>query len=166
MRECRALVLDLRLNGGGFDRAGLAIAARFADRRRLAFSKQARGASLPQDIHVEAGAKPFLRPVVVLASPLCVSAGEICVLGLRVLPKVEVMGQPTAGMLSDNLNKPLPNGWELSLSNEIYTAADGQRFEGRGVAPGVPLAALAAKDFAGSAQAALAAAVKHAGELA
>ena len=48
------------------------------------------------------------------------------------------MGQDTAGMLSDNLLKPLPNGWELSLSNEIYTSCDGQVFEGRGIAPDVP----------------------------
>lgn len=166
LRACRALVLDLRLNGGGFDRAGLAIAARFADRRRLAFSKRARGAGQAQELHVEATAQPYLRPVVVLTSPLCVSAGEICVLGLRALPNVTIMGQPTAGMLSDNLNKPLPNGWELSLSNEIYTAADGPVFEGRGVPPGVPCAALAAPDFTGTARAALAAAVDRAGALA
>jgi C-terminal processing protease CtpA/Prc len=52
---------------------------------------------------------------------------------------VRSIGTPTAGMLSDNLNKVLPNGWTYSLSNEIYTAADGEVYEGRGIAPQVTL---------------------------
>ena len=161
LARCRALVIDLRFNGGGFDRAGLAIAGRLAQRRTLAFTKRARGAAEAQDLHVQPVARPFAGPVVVLTSPLCVSAGEICVLGLRALPQVLVMGLPTAGMLSDNLNKPLPNGWEASLSNEVYTAADGAAYEGRGVPPAVALPALAADDFTGSLQRALATAVAH-----
>jgi carboxyl-terminal processing protease len=140
----RSLVLDLRVNGGGFDRCGVAIAQRFADRERLAFSKQARrgdALTATQEILLRPASGPrFGGPVHVLTSPLCVSAGEVLLLCLRALPQVRLLGEPTAGMLSDNLNKPLPNGWEVSLSNEIYRAHDGAVFEGRGVAPHVALA--------------------------
>ncbi|MGH8530088.1 MAG: S41 family peptidase [Nevskiales bacterium] len=148
---CRALVLDLRINGGGFDRAGMAIANRFADRRWLAFSKRARqgaGFTAEQRFEVSPQRGPgFSGAVYVLISPLCVSAGEILTLCLRALPQVRIVGQNTAGMLSDNLNKPLPNGWELSLSNEVYTASDGQVFESCGIAPDVPMQVLDAERF-------------------
>ncbi|MGH8249888.1 MAG: S41 family peptidase [Steroidobacteraceae bacterium] len=141
LRRCRGVILDLRINGGGFDRAGLTLAGRFADRRRLAYSKRAKagaGYTQEQEIYMEPRGKGFAGPVAVLTSPLCISAGEVCVLALRALPQISVMGQSTAGMLSDNLNKPLPNGWELSLSNEIYTSCGGAVFEGRGITPDVP----------------------------
>ena len=162
LRQCRGVIVDLRINGGGFDRAGLAIASRFADRCRLAFSKHARdgaGWTAVQPIEVEMGREAFSGPLVVMISPLCVSAGEVFALAMRALPQVIVMGQRTAGMLSDNLLKPLPNGWELSLSNEIYTSCDGHVFEGRGVAPDVPETVVDAAQFVPALRASLVAAV-------
>jgi carboxyl-terminal processing protease len=98
--------------------------------------------------------------VIALTSPLCVSAGEVLTLALRALPNVTLMGQRTAGMLSDNLVKPLPNGWEASLSNEIYSAHDGLAFEGVGVAPDVPAVSIDAAQFVPSLQASLRSAVE------
>ena len=45
------------------------------------------------------------------------------------------VGEATLGILSDNLYKRLPNGWEVSLSNEIYETADGTCWEMLGVPP-------------------------------
>jgi carboxyl-terminal processing protease len=161
---CRGLVLDLRFNGGGFDRLGLALAGRFADRPRDAFAKRARagsGTTAPQLVAVEPCGNRFEGPIVALTSPLCVSAGEVLALALRALPGVTLMGQRTAGMLSDNLLKPLPNGWEVSLSNEIYAAHDGLEFEGVGVAPDVAVVSMDAAAFVPSLQASLESAVEH-----
>jgi hypothetical protein len=158
LASCRGLLLDLRFNGGGFDRLGLALAARFADRPCAAFSKRARhgaGHTAGQTLTVEPGRRRFTGPVVALTSPLCVSAGEVLALALRALPDVTLLGQPTAGMLSDNLHKPLPNGWAVSLSNEIYTSHDGFAFEGTGVPPDVPAVAMDAARFVPSLQSAL-----------
>jgi C-terminal processing protease CtpA/Prc len=77
------------------------------------------------------------------------------------MPGVTLMGQRTAGMLSDNLLKPLPNGWEVSLSNEIYAAHDGVVFEGLGVAPDVAAISMDAAAFVPSLQASLESAVDH-----
>ncbi len=50
---------------------------------------------------------------------------------MRSIPKVEVIGMYTSGGLSDVLEKVLPNGWVIKLSNEIYYSHDGICFESR-----------------------------------
>ena len=42
--------------------------------------------------------------------------------------------------------KPLPNGWSLSLSNEVYLDSDGKLWEGSGIPPEVPLEVFSKKD--------------------
>ena len=39
---------------------------------------------------------------------------------------------------STPLAKPLPNGWYLELSNEVFEDREGQVFEGRGIPPAIP----------------------------
>jgi carboxyl-terminal processing protease len=139
LRPVRGVVLDLRVNSGGSDAVGLAIAGRFADRERLAFTKLAaegRGRSAPYPVHLQPSQRErFDKPVVVLAGPLTASAAEVMLLGLRVLPRVTVLGRPTLGVFSDTLYRRLPNGWEFTLSNEIYRTPDGALFEGMGIPP-------------------------------
>lgn len=137
----RAVIVDLRINSGGFDRAARMIAGHFAAERRLGWQKRAvcpGGFTPVQHQYVEPRSPAFTGPVRVLTSPLCVSAGEIMTLCLRALPQVVTVGEPTAGILSDNLIKPLPNGWVLSLSNEIYEDGDGLCFEAVGIPPDRP----------------------------
>ncbi len=74
-----------------------------------------------------------------MTSGVTVSAAEIFALCLRALGNVTHVGQATRGSLSDNLWKRLPNGWSLSLSNEVYADADGRRWEGKGIPPQVRL---------------------------
>jgi C-terminal processing protease CtpA/Prc len=117
----------------------MAIANRFADRKRLAFTKHARngsGVTPRQEFFVEPkGDFQFTRPVYVLTSARTASAGDIFALCMRSLPHVTLVGQPSTGILSDNLKKHLPNGWMTSISNEFYCSADDELFEG----PGVPV---------------------------
>jgi carboxyl-terminal processing protease len=143
LRDVRGMVIDLRVNSGGSDAVGLAIAGRFADRARLAFTKQARhegGLTPPYEVRVEPSVRERFdaaKPVVVLAGPLTASAAEVMVLGLRVLPNVTVLGGRTLGVFSDTLYRRLPNGWEFTVSNEVYRAPDGSLFEGVGIPPRV-----------------------------
>ena len=50
-------------------------------------------------------------------------------------PKIKRFGSSTNGIFSEILWKNLPNGWEFSLSNEIYTDPKGKDYEIRGVPP-------------------------------
>jgi carboxyl-terminal processing protease len=139
LQSCRAIIVDARINGGGFDTAALAIAARFADHRQVAFTKHARSGDgiLPlQKIFIEPSPTvAYAGPVYLLTSPVTGSAAEILTLGLMSLPQVTRMGEPTLGILSDDLHKCMPNGWEVTLSNEIYRAPDGALYEDIGIPP-------------------------------
>jgi hypothetical protein len=139
LRHTRSLIVDLRMNGGGFDALALRFASRFTDRERLAFTKAPvrRGVVLPSAaIHVTPhDAETYTRPVHLLTSRRTGSAAEILTLALSALPQVVRIGEPTLGILSDNLYKRLPNGWEVGLSNERYQAPGGELYEGSGIPP-------------------------------
>ena len=136
----KAVIVDVSNNRGGFDTISLRLAGRFADRARLAWSKNAAGAAdvVPQAFHVQpTGARRYTGPVYLVTSDVTVSAGETFTLAMRALPNVVQVGERTRGGLSDQLNKPLPNGWLLTLPAEIYRDPRGERFEAVGISPDV-----------------------------
>lgn len=139
LADARAMIVDVRFNGGGWDDASLLIASRFADRRRAAFSKHAvagDGFTPRHVVHVEpAGPRQFTRPVVLLTSPMTASAAEIFTFCMRELPHVTQAGAATMGIHSDTLERHLPGGWTVYLSNEVYRAADGAVYEKTGIPP-------------------------------
>lgn len=141
-RHAKALIVDLSLNTGGYDFIGAAIAGRFAASSVVAYTKRPGDASGTRDfaISVEpaAGAR-YTGPVYVLTSDMTRSAAEVLTLSMRALDNVRHVGEPTRGSFSTVLDKCLPNGWCLSLSNEIYTGHDGQVWEGRGIEPDVKI---------------------------
>lgn len=144
-----AMIVDVSNNYGGYDLIARALAGRFADRRRLAYTKQAHGTEGPaQALYVEPSPRArFTGPVYLLTSDVTVSAGEVFVMTMRALPHVVQVGGATRGAFSDVLVKPLPNGWELELSNEVYRDAKGEVFEGRGLPPALALAVFPAEDL-------------------
>lgn len=149
----KAVIIDARLNYGGYDRLGLALAGRFTTVPRVAFRKKAwtpSGFVGEQAIVVEPRTPSLAnRPVYLLTSRQTASAGEILVLGLMACPNVTRVGEATLGILSDNLYKRLPNGWEVSLSNEIYEAPSGALYEAAGIPPDVETHVFDPKDVRG-----------------
>jgi carboxyl-terminal processing protease len=138
--DARAIIVDVSLNDGGHDMIARRIAGHFAAERTIAYYKYPGDAGTVerQPIHVEPlGDAPFKGPVFLITGQLTVSAAEIFVLAMRALPNVTQIGGTTDGSLSDILTKPLPNGWSLTLSNEVYLDADGVGWEGRGIPPDI-----------------------------
>jgi carboxyl-terminal processing protease len=147
----RALVVDVVHNVGGLDLVSSEFASRFADRSRLAYTKRAHRAVnvQPQPFHVAPkGNTRYDKPVYLLAGDLTVSAGDIFVLLMRVLPNVTQVGEATVGALSDASVKTLPNGWTLSLSTEVYRDAQGRQFEAVGIPPQVAMPIYTPQNFA------------------
>lgn len=138
-----SLVVDVRGNGGGYDGVALCFAAYLMDRKRLAFTKSARhgdGFTGRQAVHVTpAAGDTYCGNLVVLTSELTASAAEIFVLALLQHPCLTLIGEPTLGILSDTLERQLPNGWYLTLSNEVYRAYDGEIYEDVGIPPHIRL---------------------------
>jgi carboxyl-terminal processing protease len=137
----KTIIIDVRINEGGRDLISRLYAGRFADQKRLAYSKQARAGNYftpLRDFYVEPqGPRQYMGKVIVLTSPNTVSAGEIFVMCMKALPNVTVIGDRTNGVYSDILERDLPNGWSLGLPNERYFAADGHCYEKIGVQPDI-----------------------------
>ena len=138
-----ALIIDLRINSGGFDNVSLALASRLTDRVRLGFSKQARiggytdfAPPTPRQF-VPAGVLFLNKPVIVLTSSLAFSAADVAAMVLKSLPQTTLVGETTYGIFSNRFERVLPNQWQLSLSNERYLSVDGIDFEQKGIPPDV-----------------------------
>ncbi|MBP2831357.1 S41 family peptidase [Aquimarina sp. U1-2] len=133
------LIIDMRFNGGGYDRVSLAIASRFANRERSVFSKKARlGAGFTESTSVAIspqGDFQFTGEIILLTSAITASAAEIFVLCLKDFPYVTIVGENTNGIFSDVLVHKLPNGAFVGLSNEVYEDAQGTIYEGVGIGP-------------------------------
>ncbi len=141
-RALKGLVLDLRINGGGYDSLGLRIASRLTDRPYLAYAKRHRDDpgdparfSRPQPITVRpADAPRYTGPLAVLTGGSTVSAGETFTQALIGRPgKMVRIGENTQGVFSDILDRELPNGWTFGLPNEEFLTRDGRTFDGQGI---------------------------------
>ena len=141
------LVIDVRINGGGSDPYGLAIASRLATQDYIAYSKEARAD--PDDATRWTEAQPswvrrstqpsFAGNLVVLTGIHSVSAAETFTQALmKRTPRVTRVGEHTQGVFSDVLGRKLPNGWRFGLPNERFLT-DGRNYDGPGIPPDVPV---------------------------
>ena len=150
------LVIDVRINFGGADPYGLALAARLAGSEYLAYSKEARIDPADrtkwtpgQPSTVRPSSRPGFRgPVVELMGPITISAGETTTQALMGrIPKIVRIGENTQGVFSDVLGRRLPNGWNFGLPNEVFRTANGKTFDGPGIPPDVQVPVFADQDL-------------------
>jgi hypothetical protein len=143
----KGLVIDVRLNNGGADPYGLAIARRLTATPYTAYEKQARSDPLDptkwgeaQPSIVQPSNRPSFRgPVVELTGVQSISAAETFTQALlNRKPKITRVGETTQGVFSDVLGRTLPNGWRFGLANERFVT-DGKTFDNIGIAPDVPV---------------------------
>ena len=136
-QSAKAIVVDVRFNQGGSGEVAEAIAKRFTKQRSFAYSYTSRDGDSYTDainVYLEPDGDPvFTQPIYLLVSDLSASAAETFALALGELPQVTVVGQSTAGIFSDMLERQLPNGWAFTLSHQRYIAADGKLYESLGV---------------------------------
>jgi C-terminal processing protease CtpA/Prc len=131
------MIVDVRFNLGGSDRLALEIAGRFTPTPRVGYRFAARNGDTyaPEQVVLQrpTGSYAFTKPTVVLTSIVTSSAAEVFTLFMRQLPQVKTLGEATNGIFSTALPKELPNGWLLTLSNEVATDAGGQVYEKTGI---------------------------------
>jgi len=141
------LVIDVRVNDGGSDVLGVAIASRLTRKAYTAYAKAARNDAVdphafttPQVITVAPSTDTrFDGPIAVLTSRYSVSAAETFTQALLGRPgdacsSVVRIGENTQGVFSDVLLRTLPNTIAFELPNEVYTT-DGKSFDQVGIAP-------------------------------
>jgi carboxyl-terminal processing protease len=145
LKDARALVIDLRDNGGGEAEsmadlastllpAGLSL-GRFTDRAgAVRLEPHTRAALLSTADSFER----FRRPVVLLTNARTASAAEVFAAALRETGRASVIGEATCGcVLGIRRRHRLPDGGVLDVSEMDYHTAGGTRLEGTGLRPDV-----------------------------
>jgi hypothetical protein len=135
------LVIDLRGASGGLEEAYLLVATRFVTTEQVVAILLARDgeAVVPSG---ELSVRPlatggFGGPVVVLVGPSTSGAGELLALVLAELPRVTLVGEPTAGSPRDPLVRSLPNGWSIGVPNLEVIGPDGSHRVGMPLQPDI-----------------------------
>jgi hypothetical protein len=133
----KSIVIDIRFNGGGYETVALKLLSYFIPEQRHILSicaKTKMGHTRIQDYLLQPNENYYKGKIYLLTSGATASAAEIFVLGAKSYPeKITRIGSSTNGIFSEILWKKLPNNWEYSLSNEIYTDPSGNSFEIKGV---------------------------------
>lgn len=136
----RGLVLDLRFNLGGDDRVAIELAGWIAQTNSRGLGKCTRdgdGYTPLQQTQISRKPNAFTGTVIILTSLHNISAGENFLMMVKDFPHVLVLGETTATVHSDVLHKLLPNGWPVTISNEVFVAPDGTVYEAVGIDPDI-----------------------------
>jgi carboxyl-terminal processing protease len=145
LKGARALVIDLRDNGGGEAESMADLAStllpeglslgRFTDRAgTVRLEPFTRGALLSSADSF----KRFRGPVVLLTNARTASAAEVFAASLRETNRATVIGEATCGcVLGIRRRYTLPDGGILDVSEMDYHTARGTRLEGSGLRPDV-----------------------------
>lgn len=145
-----AMIIDLRLNEGGYDKVSQKIASYFNDVPRTFATKQSvnkKYSTSAVELTIDTVDTPYTKPIYVITGESNVSAGEVLSMALNSIPHVTLVGQPTNGSVSDIANFTLPNGWQGALSNQRYYDIEGEIIEGKGVIPDHSVPVYAVEDF-------------------
>jgi len=145
LKNVDGIILDIRLNGGGYDAVSLEILNHFITKKTIAFSKKTwlgKTFSEPTPIYLSPSKNKFSGPVMLLTSHSTASAAEIMAMASMGLKHFERIGSSTEGIFSDMLEKKLPNGWGYSLSNQVYLTSSHENFENSGIPPNIKIAYL------------------------
>lgn len=145
-KDLTGYIIDIRDCPGGDDSTAIAIINRFTDQKRVAFHRKTKTGPGDDDFselktwHIEpAGDAQFTGPIALLANDSVFSGGEAFALAIRNLPYVTIIGNHTNGIFSYTLDKDLPNGWEYTLSYQVYMSPDMICYEGKGIAADIEL---------------------------
>ena len=145
LHDARAIVVDVRLNGGGDEELAKAFAGCFVDepvlyaRHRFVdpMAGGAMGAVRERRLEPSTRRPRFTGPVAVLAGPVCMSSNEAFVLMAKASPRVTVVGARTQGSSGSPKAHDLGNGVTLWLPSWQAMTPEGEAFEGVGIAPDI-----------------------------
>lgn len=140
---CKALILDIRNNGGGMITAAEKLASHFTyEKIKIGYIQHKTGTahdafSAPEAMYLSPGEGAiWLRPVIVLTNRGVYSSANHFVMMMKELPHVTIIGDNTGGGSGLPLNSTLPNGWNVRFSSSPILDADGNNTE-FGIAPDV-----------------------------
>ena len=143
IKDTDGLIIDLRVNGGGFTPLGFYLAGRFAATKEFAFNIQTKNGPGHDDFddpspnYIEpTGNTQYTKPIILLTDQYSASNAEDFTIMLVTQDHVTHIGETTSGIFSNiSLQRYLPNGWSVAFSHQLYTYEDGTSPEGVGIIP-------------------------------
>jgi hypothetical protein len=139
-----AIIIDVRMNGGGDSTTAGNFAGRFADQARTGGFYQFRDGPAHTDFGplqtlqlVPRGPWQFTGPVLLLIGRGCFSSNELFISQMRELPNVTVVGDTSGGHSGHPANFNLSDGWQFTVSTWIFYTAEMQIVEDRGIDPAI-----------------------------
>jgi hypothetical protein len=146
LRATTALVIDVRMNGGGNDAIAMDFAARFASRSVVTEHFRFRngpghGDFTAPTIRTLSPRDPwtYTAPVFVLTGRGVFSSNESFVSAMRELPNVTIVGDTTGGGSGNPSLHPLGDGWQYTVPRWLAATPDGIVIEDNGIPPDVPI---------------------------
>lgn len=146
-KDCKAMILDLRLNSGGDERLARDIAAWFVEGERVyakhvyrdSGSKSGFGPAQSRRIVGNAPPRRFDGPVAVLTGPAIMSSAEAMLLMLKQGRRVTLIGAPSYGSSGNPKPFVLDNDVTVHIPSWKALRPDGTCFEGEGIKPGIKI---------------------------
>lgn len=139
----KAVIIDLRLNGGGWDPNAYAIANRFVTQKHIGHYQKTRRKGTDEFKKLKTwklkpkGKIQFTGQIIILTSDFTASAAEVFILALTQFPNVTLIGDTTEGIFSDRYEFEMPNDWDVSLSNMQFFSSKMVNYEGVGFEPAI-----------------------------
>jgi carboxyl-terminal processing protease len=163
IRAARALVLDVRENGGGSSNVGYRILSHLTDKpffgsrwETAAYRPSFRAWGRAPEAHtgksepISPAAGPhFDKSVAVLISARSFSAAEDFAVAFDAMRRGDLIGEPTGGSTGQPLQLRLPGGGSARICTKRDRYPDGREFVGKGVQPTIAVAPTVADVVAG-----------------
>ncbi|MFB3786309.1 MAG: S41 family peptidase [bacterium] len=145
LKETRALIVDVRTNGGGDEPMAGKVAGRFLEKPVVySYSRYRNGPKhedltekLPREVQPR-GPWRYERPVILLIGPRCMSSNESFIAMMAEAPNVTTWGERTCGSSGNPREIELPIHMKISLPRWIDILSNGQPLEEEGIQPDVP----------------------------
>jgi carboxyl-terminal processing protease len=148
--KTKALIIDLRKNGGGSSNIGLHILSTLTDTPySISLSKitqynstdggDAQWYSFAPEKQYPSKKMFYAKPVIVLISARTFSAAEDFVVAFSYAKRGKLVGQTTGGSTGQPLPFDLPGGGTARVCAKYDTFPDGKKFVGLGIAPDISI---------------------------
>jgi len=144
MRNCKGIIIDIRMNGGGYGPLAGSIGGRFVTDKFNCGYYQLRNGDNHNDFtpmvpieYPKRGDWQFTKPIILLTGRGCFSTSEIFAAGMAKLQNCISIGDTTGGGLSNGRQFSLSNGTIYSISDQLIYDTDTNIVESKGIPPQV-----------------------------
>lgn len=138
VQTARALIFDLRGNGGGDYNQFVWLVGQFIPEKRIVLTQLRRNGKeqLERPVRIAPGSTPYLKPIAVLTDRRSGSASELTATALLEQRDALIVGESTCGcVVGVSYEYVLPGGGGVRLSETGFRSAQGRRMEGEPLSP-------------------------------